>query len=176
MASAPAKKSTTSRKAQSKPQGKTRSKPANKTAGTRTRDSISQDSPIGQISSATSQIIKEAGAVLDEEMAIGIVTAKNMQERFDNERRIDSSDFKEALQRFQNDGHELVGLVDQQIVELRSDENVELTNRLMSNVHNLLDLAVGLVGTGTEIANQLIERNLPKRDVAGEEPKTPPSV
>lgn len=168
MATTPAKKSATSRKA--------RSKPAKRTTRQNTRESLSKDSPIGQISSATSQIIKEAGAVLDEEMAIGIVTAKNMQERFDNERRIDAGDFKEALQRFQNDGHELVGLVDQQIVELRSDENVELTNRLMSNVHNLLDLAVGLVGTGTEIANQLIERNLPKRDSADEESKTPPSA
>jgi hypothetical protein len=131
---------------------------------------------IGQISSATSQIVKEAGAVLDEEMAIGIVTAKKMQERFDNERRIDSTDFKEALQRFQNDGHELVGLVDQQIVELRSDENVDLTNRLIANVHSLLDLAVGLVGTGTEIANQLIERNLPKRNTAADEPESPPTA
>jgi hypothetical protein len=163
MATTRAKSSATSRKAASKPASQTK------------RDVRSNDSPIGQISSATSQIIKEAGAVLDEEMAIGIVTAKNMQERFDNERRIDSSDFKEALQRFQNDGHELVGLVDQQIVELRSDENVDLTNRLMANVHNLLDLAVGLVGTGTEIANQLIERNLPQRDAAAEESKTPPT-
>jgi len=130
---------------------------------------------IGQISSATSQIVKEAGAVLDEEMAIGIVTAKKMQERFDNERRIDSTDFKEALQRFQNDGHELVGLIDQQIVELRSEENVDLTNRLIANVHNLLDLAAGLVGTGTEIANQLIERNLPKRDTTAAEPEAPPT-
>lgn len=123
---------------------------------------------IGEISSATSEIVKEAGAVLDEEMAIGIVTAKKMQERFDRDRRVESADFKDALQRWQNDGHELVGLVDQQIVELRSDENVDLTNRLIANIHNVLDLAVGLVGTGTEVANQLIERNLPKTDTAAE--------
>lgn len=127
---------------------------------------------IGQISSATSQIVKDAGAVLDEEMAIGIVTAKRMQDRFDSERRIDREDFAEALRRFQSDGHDLVRLVDQQIVELRSDENVDLTNRLMSNVHNLLDLAVGLVGTGTEIANQLIERNLPRTDAPAQDPDT----
>jgi hypothetical protein len=127
----------------------------------------------GEISNATSEIVKQAGAVLDEEMAIGIVTAKKMQDTFDKERRLDSADFTEALQRFQNDGHELVNLVDQQIVELRSDENVDLTNRLMSNVHNLLDLAVGLVSTGTEIANQLIEKNLPKSNSTVEKPQAP---
>lgn len=124
---------------------------------------------IAQISSATSQIVKEAGAVLDEEMAIGIVTAKKMQDRFDSERRVDSNDFKEALQRWQNDGHELVSLVDQQIVELRSDQNIDLTNRLLANFHNLLDLAVGLVGTGTDVANQLIERNFPRTEAPAEE-------
>jgi hypothetical protein len=122
--------------------------------------------------------------VLDEEMALGIVTAKKMQERFDSERRVESTDFNDALQRWQNDGHELVSLVDQQITELRSDENVDLTNRLIANIHNVLDLAVGLVGTGTEVANQLIERNLSKTDTAAEpktgtaaqQPKNPPTA
>jgi hypothetical protein len=101
---------------------------------------------IGQISGATSQIIREAGALLDEEMAIGMVAARRMQERFEKERRLDTADFKDALQRFQSDGHELVNLVDQQLAELRSPENAELTERLMRNVHDLLDLTVGLVG------------------------------
>jgi hypothetical protein len=148
-----------------------RAKPR-KQSGTATGQKASASRHFEQISSATSEIVKQAGAVLDEEMAIGIVTAKQMQDRFDQERRLDTADFNEALQRFQNDGHELVKLVDQQIVELRSDENVDLTNRLMSNVHNLLDLAVGLVSTGTEIANQLIERNLPKNPTAAEKPKS----
>jgi hypothetical protein len=143
-----------------------------KRSGATSRQTASQNRHFEQISSATSEIVKQAGAVLDEEMAIGIVTAKQMQDRFDQERRLDTGDFQEALQRFQNDGHELVNLVDQQVVELRSDENIDLTNRLISNVHNLLDLAVGLVSTGTEIANQLIERNLPKTEMEAEKPKT----
>jgi hypothetical protein len=94
-------------------------------------------------------------------MALGIVTARKMQDTFERERRIDQADFKDALQRFQSDGHELVNLVDQQAAALRSGENAELTSRLISNVHDLLDLTVGLVGMGSEIANQLIEANLP---------------
>lgn len=126
---------------------------------------------MNQISDATSQIIREAGALLDEEMAIGIVAAKKMQDRFQEERRLDTADFKDALQRFQSDGHELVNLVDQQLVELRSPDNAELTGRLMRNVHDLLDLTVGLVGMGTEIANQLIAANLP---APADQPKSAP--
>jgi hypothetical protein len=120
-----------------------------------------QKGHIDHISNATSKIIHEAGALLDEEMAIGIVAAKQMQRRFEKERRLDTADFQDALQRFQSDGHELVNLVDNQLAEFRTEENAELTRRLMSNVHDLLDLAVGLVGMGTEIANQLIAANLP---------------
>ena len=141
-----------------------------KQSGAAGKQTASAKRHFDEISNATSEIVKQAGAVLDEEMAIGIGTAKKMQDTFDKDRRLDSADFKEALQRFQSDGHELVNLVDQQIVELRSDENVDLTNRLMSNVHNLLDLAVGLVSTGTEIANQLIEKNLPKTNSTVEKP------
>jgi hypothetical protein len=87
-----------------------------------------------------------------------------VQQRFQKERRIDPRDFREALQRFQRDGHEVVDLIDHQLAELRSKENAELTTRLLHNAHDLLDLAVGLVNMGAEIAGQLAHANLPKHD------------
>jgi hypothetical protein len=115
-----------------------------------------------QISRASAQIVKEAAALLDEEVAAGIVAAKRMQRRFEKERRIDPADFKEALQRFQGDAHEVVNLLNEQLAELRSDENAEVMERLVNNAHGLLDLAVGFVNMGVEIANQLVQKNLPK--------------
>jgi len=129
---------------------------------------------VSQISGATAQIVTEAGALLDEEMAAGIVAARRMQERFDSEHRLETGDFKEALQRFQSDGHALVDLLNDQATALRSDDNAELSSRLVSNVHDLVDLAVGLVTMGSEVANQLIETNLPK-PAAAATPKRPPS-
>ena len=116
------------------------------------------------IGTASSRIVTQAAALLDEEIAAGIVAAKQVQQRFQKERRIDPRDFREALQRFQRDGHEVVDLIDHQLAELRSKENAELTTRLLHNAHDLLDLAVGLVNMGAEIAGQLAHANLPKRD------------
>jgi hypothetical protein len=117
---------------------------------------------INQISKASTQIVKEAAALLDEEMAAGMLAAKKMQQRFQKDRRIDPSDFAEALHRFQSDGHEVVNLLNDQIAELRSDENAALMMRFTNNAHDLLDLVVGLVNMGAETANQLVEANLPK--------------
>ena len=103
-------------------------------------------------------------ALLDEEIAAGIVAANQVRQRLQKERRIDPRDFREALQRFQRDGHEVVDLIDHQLAELRSKENAELTTRLLHNAHDLLDLAVGLVNMGAEIAGQVAQANLPKND------------
>src|SRR5882672_3552109 len=83
-----------------------------------------------QISKSSSQIVKDAAALLDEEIASGIVAAKQVQQRFRKERRINPGDFKDALTRFQGDAHDVVNLLNDQFAELRSDENAELADQL----------------------------------------------
>ena len=106
--------------------------------------------------------MREAAHLLDEEVAAGIVAAKQMQDRFKRERRIDPADFQDSVQRFQNDAHEMVTLLDQQFAEIRSDDNAELVSRLLANAHDLVDVLVGVVNMGVDIANQLAETNLAK--------------
>jgi hypothetical protein len=109
------------------------------------------------------EIIREAALLLDEELAAGIVAAKKMHRRFQEERRIDPADFKDALQRLQSDAHEVVTILNQQVTQMSSKENTEVVTRLISNSHGLIDLLVGFVDTGVDVANQLIEANLPKQ-------------
>jgi hypothetical protein len=135
--------------------GRAAARPASRRAG-------GNNERFAQINSATSQIVRQAAELLDEEIAAGIVTARQMQERFTRERRVDPADFQGSLQRFQSDAHEVVTLLDQQFTELRSGENAELVSRLVSNAHDLVDVLVGLVNSGADIANQLSEKNLAK--------------
>lgn len=118
------------------------------------------DPRFGQIGATTSKIVMDAAALLDEEVAAGIVAAKRMQERFQKERRIEPADFGTVLQRFQSDAHDIVNTLNDQFTRLRSPENDELIGRLLKNTHDLLDLAVGMVNTGAEIASQLAQSNL----------------
>lgn len=118
-----------------------------------------QNERFDRISKSSSQIVKDAAALLDDEIASGIVAAKQVQERFRSERRIDPGDFKEALARFQGDTHSVIHLMDEQVNELRSDENAAVFSRFINNAHSLLDLTVELVNMGAEIADQLVQQS-----------------
>ncbi len=112
-----------------------------------------------RISKSSSQIVKDAASLLDDEIAAGVVAARQVQERFRSERRIEPGDFKEALVRFQGDAHSVIHLMDEQVNELRSDENAAVFSRFVSNAHSLLDLTVELVNMSAEIANQLVQQS-----------------
>jgi hypothetical protein len=126
-------------------------------------DPNARSARLKQISKSSSQIVKDAAVLLDEELASGIVAAKQVQQRFQKERRINPGDFKDALTRFQGDAHDVVNLLNDQFAEMRSDENAELVKRFTGNAHSLLDLVVELVNTSAEIADQLAKTNLPKK-------------
>jgi hypothetical protein len=127
----------------------------------RERNSSRQGSArLRKISKSSAQIVKDAAALLDEELAAGIVAAKQVQRRFRKDRHIDPNDFKKSLEKFQGDAHEVVGLLDEQLSGLRLKENSNFARRLLRNTHDVVDLAVELVNMGAEIADQLVHSNL----------------
>jgi hypothetical protein len=117
------------------------------------------------ISAGTSQIVKQAAALLDEELAAGIVAANQVQERFRKERRIDPADFSDALQRFQADAHEVIQLLNDRLNEMRSDENFAVVKNLVERSHDMVDLAVELVNGSAEAATQLANSPIVKRNL-----------
>ena len=119
---------------------------------------------VKSVSDSSSQIVKEAALLLDDELAAGILAAKQMQKRFRSERRVDPADFKEAVQQLQTQAHEVVNQFSSKISEASSRENVEILQRLVNNSHDLLDLTVELLNTGAELADQLAQSNLQKKN------------
>ena len=116
-----------------------------------------------QMSQGTAQIVKDAAALLDEELAAGIVAANQVQRRFRRERRIDPADFSNALQRFEADAHEVITLLNERLDEMRSDENFAVVKNLMNRSHDMVDLAVEMVNSSAEVATQLANSPLAKQ-------------
>ena len=108
--------------------------------------------------------MKQAASLLDEEIALGVIAARKVQARFAKDRSIDPADFHDALQRFQGDAHELVSMLEGQLGGSGNGANTELTRKLVGNVHDLLDLFVGFVNIGSDLASQLAQTHLPKND------------
>ena len=118
-----------------------------------------------QMSKSTSQIVKDAAALLDEELAAGIVAANQVQKRFRKEGRVDPADFSNALQRFQADAHEVITLLNDRLSEMRSDENFEVVKNLVNRSHDMVDLAVEMVNSSAEVATQLANSPIVKKNL-----------
>jgi hypothetical protein len=115
-----------------------------------------QTSRMKRMSQDASTIVRDAAALLDEEVAAGILAAKQVQERLKKERRIDPKDFDGALQKFNADAHEMLTLVGDQLGQLGSAENADLAHRLLGKTHDVLDLTIEMINIGAELANQLV--------------------
>lgn len=118
---------------------------------------------LGAVTESSSQIVKEAASLLEEEVASGIVAAKRVQERFDRERRVDPADFKESVTRLQAQAHDVVNQFSSQLSDPKLQENVDLLHRFVSNSHDLVDLAVEMLNTNAELADQLVRSDLLRR-------------
>lgn len=119
---------------------------------------------LNRVSKSTAQIVKDAAALLDEELAAGIVAANQVQQRFRKERRVDPRDFSDALQRFQADAHEVIKLLNDRLNDMRSQENFDLVENLIDRSHDMVDLAVEMVNSSAEIATQLANSPILKQN------------
>lgn len=125
-----------------------------------TGSTSAQSARLKNASKSAASIVKDAAAILDEEVASGIVAARQVQDRFKKENRIDPKDFQSALEKFNADAHEVLTLLGNQIDELGARENSELAKRLMDKTHGVLDLSIEMVNIGATLANELIQKNL----------------
>lgn len=108
---------------------------------------------------ASAELVRSAAVVLDSEMETGITAAKAVQQRVAHERRIEPADFRDAMQRFQSDAHDIVNSLDAQLSGSRLPQNVELAKRFITRANDMVDLVVGLVTTSAELANEFIHTN-----------------
>jgi hypothetical protein len=128
-----------------------------------TASSAAQTERIKSVSKNVSTIVKDAAAILDDEVASGIVAAKRVQDRFQKERRVENKDFSGALQKFNTDAHEILNLVGDQIDAMSSRENSELTKRLFGRTHDVLDLTIEMINISAELADQLAQKTKPTK-------------
>ena len=95
---------------------------------------------------STSRVVQQAASILEEEIAAGIVAAKQVEERFVNVSKVRSEDPAVLIQRFRRDTHEVVDIIidlvnagaksvgdlAQRAVRIRSDAGSSKVERLMA--------------------------------------------
>lgn len=119
---------------------------------------------LDELGKSASDVIQEAAAVLEEELAAGLMAARKVSRRFAEEQRFETEDFAEALKRFHSTGQELIEVARGRIVEMSSESTQDLANRFITDAQGALDVVVDLIAVGPELANRIME--LTKKDPA----------
>lgn len=125
---------------------------AKKTTGSAGQDRRS----VEDLGKTASQVIQEAAAVLEEELAAGLIAARKVSRRLAEEQRFEADDFAEALKRFRSTGQELIEIARGRIEELRSDTTQDLSQRFLTDAQGALDVLVDLIAVGPELANRFL--------------------
>jgi hypothetical protein len=65
----------------------------------------------GALAGRTSRIVQQAASILEEELAAGIVAAREVEARFVDVPKVRGADAKEVMQRFRRDAHDVVDIL-----------------------------------------------------------------
>ena len=121
-------------------------------------DSTAKDRrSLEDLGKTASQVIQEAAAVLEEELAAGLVAARKVSRRLKDEQRFEKEDFAEALKRFHSTGQELIEIARARMHDLHSDATQELSQRFLNDAQGALDVVVDLIAVGPELANRFLK-------------------
>lgn len=107
---------------------------------------------------AASNAVRQAAAVLEGELASGLVGIRRMQERFTGDRHVDQSEFNAVLEQLRTNAHDLIALAAGRVADLRSDDVQDLSQRFTADAHEVVDTLTGLVGLAPDIINRLSSR------------------
>jgi hypothetical protein len=110
-----------------------------------------------EIGKTTSQVVQEAAAVLEEDLATGLIAARKVSQRLAKEQRFEADDFADALKRFRSTGHELIEIARGRLEELRSDANQELLKKLLTDGQGALDTLIDVIAASPELADRFLK-------------------
>jgi len=131
--------------------------PAGDTSGERVRESGSE----------ASEAVQRAASVFEEELAAGLAGIEKLEQRFRAERRIDSDELNSVVQRFRDDGHNVIEVLAERLGDFQSEDLRSLAQRFIKDAHGLLDTFANLVNLAPDLVNQLTDQRGP---ASGENP------
>lgn len=118
---------------------------------------------LSRLGAGATDVIRQAAAVLETELAFGLAAVQRAEKRFREERKLDPADFEETVSRFRTTGHELVDMTRTRFEELKSRETDELVQRFLKDAHGVLDTVLNLVNLAPELVNRLLQPAEPRR-------------
>ena len=117
--------------------------------------------------SEASDAVQRAASVFEEELAAGLAGAEKLEQRFRAEHRIDPDELNAIVQRFRDDGHNVIEVLAERLGDFESEDMRSLAQRFTKDAHGILDTFANLVNLAPDIANRVLDQHDPS---SGEKP------
>lgn len=133
-------------------QKKSKAKTSQKEATTGKKN---QSETVKQFGKSTAGIVQKAASVLEEEVAAGIVAAKEVEKNLREGGDFRSDQFDEIVQRLRKDAHDVVTILSERMEELRSKDSDETVKRFQKDAHDVVDTILNLVNIAPDAIKRI---------------------
>jgi len=120
---------------------------------------------------STSDIIQKAASILEEEVAAGIVAAKEVERHMREDGDFRSDEFGDIMQRLRRDAHDMVNIISEQVDNFRSSEFDHLGKRFQKDAHDAVDIMLNVMNVAPDIINRLLQTEKQDKDVTRQKGK-----
>ena len=131
---------------------KTKSSPKQTSSQETTREEI-----LREFGTSTSDMIRKAAVILEEEVASGILAAQEVERSMRESGDVRSDTFDDIMVRLRRDAHDIVNIIGEQVDQMRSEEMGELSQRLQKDAHEVVDLFLNVVTNAPDMINRLLK-------------------
>jgi hypothetical protein len=131
---------------------KTKSAPKRSSGQQTTREEI-----LREFGASTSDMIRKAAVILEEEVASGILAAKEVERSMRESGEVSSESFDDIIVRLRRDAHDVVNIIGEQADQMRSEEFDELSQRFQKDAHEVVDVFLNVVTNAPDIINRLLK-------------------
>lgn len=110
-----------------------------------------------EFGNSTSDMIRKAAVILEEEVASGILAAQEVERSMRESGDVRSDTFDDIMVRLRRDAHDVVNIIGEQVDQMRSEEMGELSQRLQKDAHEVVDLMLNVVTSAPDMINRLLQ-------------------
>ncbi len=114
-----------------------------------------------ELGASTSDMIRKAASVLEDEVAAGIVAAAEVERYVREEGEFPAAQFDEIMERLRQDVHEFVSIISAQVKEFRSSEYDGLTERFDKDAHGAADILLNVMKAAPELVDRFLGTEKP---------------
>ncbi len=138
----------------SKQAGKSKSKTSAESATHREK---AREEILREFGASTSDMIQKAAVILEEEVAAGLLAAKEVERSMRESGEVRSDSFDDIVVRLRKDAHDVVNIIGEQVDQMRSEEFDELSHRFQRDAHEAVDVLLNVVTNAPTILNRLLQ-------------------